>query len=77
MRRVTAEIPHGVFQQLHEMAQREGRSLDELVREAIEVYVRAAAEPIQDPLLDFVGRGELAEGEWSRRDDWRTSQGGS
>lgn len=38
-----------------------GRSLKEVTREAIEAYVRSA-EDTRDPLLEFVGRGELEVG---------------
>lgn len=73
MKHVQTELPDGVYEGLHRVAQREGRSLKEVTREAIEAYVEAAEDPSKDPILGFVGGGDLDDEGWSTRDDWRTA----
>ncbi len=49
-----------------------GRKLKEIVREALEEYVRKFEEEIErDLIFDIIGSFETEEGDWSERDGWR------
>lgn len=72
MKHVQTELPDAVYEGLARLARQEGRSLKEVTREAIETYLEAAKDPAQDPLGGFVASGDLEEGAWSERKDWRT-----
>lgn len=70
-RHVQATLPGPLYDRLWEVARRRNTSIKAAVREAVEAYVREATPPEQDPLTDFVGAGNLKEGNWARRKDWR------
>lgn len=66
---VQTELPEDLHAALQRAADERGQPLKALVREAIEAYL---APDTDDPLLAFVGRGELPEDDRSERKDWRT-----
>ncbi len=63
MKRTTVMLPEGHWLELKELAQREGRSPSEVIREAVASYVierRVGARP------SFVGLGASDQGDASR-----------
>lgn len=66
---VQTELPEDVHAALRRTAEERGEPLKRIVREAIEAYL-ASEGP--DPLLEFVGGGDLPASDWSERKDWRT-----
>lgn len=59
------------YEALRRQAEDRGDSLEDFLREAAETYVREHKRG--DPLDAFVGGGDLDDGTWSERDDWRTT----
>ena len=70
-RHVQAIISEATYQALWGLAKQEKRPIKDVVREAIEAYLRRAQPRDQDPLLGIVGTGTLRENNWSERKDWR------
>lgn len=69
---VQTTLPEDTYEALRRRAEERGDSLKGILREAAEAYVRELTS--EDPIDSFVGSGELDEGTWSERDDWRTSK---
>lgn len=67
---VQAELPEDLYGALRQKANNEGKPLKRLIQDAIEAYLQEELQ--EDPLLDFVGAGNLPKGTWSETKDWRT-----
>lgn len=71
VKHVQAELPLSVYDALVRTAKRQGKPLKAVAEEAISAYVRAQENWEDDPLLKLIGTGDLPEGNWSERKDWR------
>ncbi|MGI6208066.1 MAG: CopG family transcriptional regulator [Anaerolineae bacterium] len=66
MRRTTVMLPEEDWLELKKLAQRQGRSPSEMIREAVAAYVTEAAE---EQRTSFVGLGTSGRSDVSRQPD--------
>jgi len=69
---IQTEVDRDLHAKLLSMSRHTGRKLKEIVREALEEYVKKFEEEVEkDPIFDVIGSFETKEGDWSERDRWR------
>jgi translation initiation factor 2 gamma subunit (eIF-2gamma) len=70
---IQTEIDEYLHTLLKNISSRKKKSIEHIVRDAIEEYVKKYENELeQDPLFDIIGSFETEEGTWSERDEWRT-----
>jgi predicted transcriptional regulator len=68
---IQTEIDEDLHILLKNLSVRQKKSVERIVRDAIEEYVKKYEKELeQDPLFDIIGSFETEEGTWSERDEW-------
>jgi len=66
------EVNENLHAKLLGISHHKGKKLKEVVREALEEYVKKFDKEIDsDPIFNIIGSFETREGDWSERDEWR------
>lgn len=69
---IQTEVDRNLHAKLIGISHHRGKKLKEVVREALEDYVRRFEKEVDgDPIFNIVGSFETKEGDWSERDEWR------
>ncbi len=72
IKNIQAKIDMALYARLRNMSRIEGKSIKEIMKNALSDYLsRHEGQIKDDPLFKVVGRFETKEGNWSERKDWR------
>lgn len=72
VKHIQTEVDESLHAKLVGIAHHKKKKLKEVVREALEEYVKKfEANTESDPFFNIIGSFETEEGDWSERDEWR------
>lgn len=73
MKHIQTEISEKDYTRFKHILKKEGKTIKQGVREAIEIFMKMHEESVEkDPVFNIIGSFKTKEGDWSRREDWRT-----
>jgi len=72
IKNIQTKVEGELYTRLRHLSELEGKTIKDIVREAISEYLqRHEGRKKDDPLFKLVGSFETTKGDWSERKDWR------